>query len=244
MRWCLVVGMLLWCGCGAHERHESLAEIASSGEVSIRVTADGTDVTVRLRDAVPRGGVGCLVLDGDVHGALDGMPMELVSQGAYVPPPATDAASGCDLPTFHLAAPVPGTSETSHVLFTDGTTQIEAEVASLRSVREFTAEAAMHPGEIARLAWSVPEDAIAPEAGVVWSPEQGEGFALGEAFGASGVSVADGALVFSIPADAATGPGELVFSDSVSPRVVSCRDVVACEVEPVRPPPLSATMAP
>lgn len=244
MRQLLVVGVLfLAAGC-EHERRVSLAELAAEGKLDIRLAADGTEVTASLKDATPRGGVGCLVLEGDVRGAVDGEPMERLSRGAYVPPPATDAASGCDLPTFHWTGPVPGTSAASRVVVADDATEVEVGIASMRAVRELMAASEIRPGEDARLAWSVPDDALAPEAGVVWEPDEGDGFALGEAFGASGVAVEDAGLRLSIPADAATGSGQLIFSELATPSVLSCRGIVACVVEPMRPPPLAVAIAP
>jgi hypothetical protein len=230
----------------SHERTVTLADL-QDGTLDVTVSNDGTVVRVRLTDHWMKGDAPCSVIEDRVTATLDGDLLPVTSRGAFIPPPATDAASSCTEPTFETTTTTNPTAS-SAIEITDGTTTITAVVASLRAVRGFTQVDVLRRGAEARFSWSVPSDAIVPEGsliprpGIVWAPELGPGFTLGPAFGKTGVTFDATTLFVSVPADAGPGPGELWFQPFLSPTFSRCDGVTSCESQPITPAALAVTI--
>lgn len=246
MRIVSILPVVLCAACLDHEDVTALRDFRTAA-LTAMVSNDGTDLRVLLVDRANVGG-DCTVIEDRVTATVDGAPLEVTSRGAYVDAPV-GSGSDCEFPAFHavLAA---SSAPTSTIAITDGTTTFTAAIEALRAPRAFTLAGELHPGMDARLVWSVPTDTVAQRGletrmpGVVWTPEQGMGFALGGAYAAPGARLDGAALVVSIPATAAPGAGKLAFSDLLGPTIARCDGVTICEAPAAIPPALPATIAP
>jgi hypothetical protein len=130
--------------CVSHERVVALGQFHDS-RLGVRNTLNCEEVTLTLQNEVELTGGECLQIDGAVEASLDGTPFNVVSRGAFVPAAATDAASSCTPPAFHLASLSP--TLTSRIVVTDGVSTLELDVTALLAKRFFTLNGAMQAGK-------------------------------------------------------------------------------------------------
>jgi hypothetical protein len=108
-------------GCGSDRG--SVYGLESSENLALNVkqaTAPGDPIWVHLID----GGEHCLVLGDDLHGTVNGAPLEAVVRGGEV---AASEGYGTDCKGIALQGPAPAVGETVSIRIWDDTQTLEAE---------------------------------------------------------------------------------------------------------------------